>query len=78
MQLAELNIALLRAPIEDPMIAEFANALDEINTLAEASPGFVWRLIGEGNDATRAGSTSALRTPAPTAVSNPTTTGAAL
>jgi Domain of unknown function (DUF3291) len=52
MQLAELNIALLRAPIDDPMIAEFANALDEINTLAEASPGFVWRLTGDGNDAT--------------------------
>lgn len=52
MQLAELNIALLRAPIDDPMIAEFANALDEINALAEASPGFVWRLTGEGNDAT--------------------------
>ena len=52
MQLAELNIALLRAPIDDPMIAEFANALDEINALAEASPGFVWRLTGDGNDAT--------------------------
>lgn len=52
MQLAELNIALLRAPIDDPIIAEFANALDEINALAEASPGFVWRLTGDGNDAT--------------------------
>lgn len=52
MQLAELNIALLRAPIDDPMIAEFANALDEINALAEASPGFVWRVVGDGNDAT--------------------------
>jgi Domain of unknown function (DUF3291) len=52
MQLAELNIALLRAPMDDPMIAEFANALDEINALAEASPGFVWRLTGDGNDAT--------------------------
>jgi Domain of unknown function (DUF3291) len=52
MQLAELNIALLRAPIDDPVIAEFANALDEINALAEASSGFVWRLVGEGNDAT--------------------------
>ncbi len=28
------------------------NNLDRINALAEASPGFVWRLIGEGNNAT--------------------------
>ena len=51
-QLAQINIALLRAPIEDPMIAEFAAALEPMNALAERSPGFVWRLKGDGNDAT--------------------------
>ena len=31
---------------------DFVDNLDRINALAEASPGFVWRLMGEGNDAT--------------------------
>jgi hypothetical protein len=42
--LAQLNIGRLRAPIDSPEIAEFKNALDSINALAESSPGFVWRL----------------------------------
>ncbi len=42
--LAQLNIGHLRAPIDSPEIAEFKNALDAINALAESSPGFVWRL----------------------------------
>lgn len=28
-------------------MAEFTNNLDRINAIAEASPGFVWRLIGD-------------------------------
>jgi Domain of unknown function (DUF3291) len=43
-QLAQLNVGRLRAPIDDPLIAEFKDALDEINAVAETSPGFVWRL----------------------------------
>ena len=43
-QLAQVNIAQLIAPLEDPRIADFVNLLDEINELAEESPGFVWRL----------------------------------
>jgi hypothetical protein len=50
--LAEINIGRLRAPVEDPMIAEFVANLDRINALADGSPGFVWRLTGAGNDAT--------------------------
>jgi hypothetical protein len=51
--LAELNIARLRAPLDDPMIADFVAGLDRINALAEAAPGFVWRLISDdGSDAT--------------------------
>ena len=42
--LAQLNIGRLHAPIDSPEIAEFKNALDTINALAESSPGFVWRL----------------------------------
>lgn len=51
-QLAEINIGRLKAPIDDPLIRDFADNLDRINALAEASPGFVWRLTGEGNNAT--------------------------
>src|SRR4051794_31973907 len=51
-QLAQINIGRLRAPVEDPRIAEFVANLDRINALADAAPGFVWRLTGEGNDAT--------------------------
>jgi hypothetical protein len=50
--LAQINIARMRAPLESPVMADFVALLDEINALAEASPGFVWRLKGEGNDAT--------------------------
>jgi len=50
--LAEINIGTLRAPVDSPQIAEFVANLDRINALAESMPGFVWRLTGEGNDAT--------------------------
>lgn len=50
--LAQLNHARMVAPTDDPRVADFMNALDEINALAEASEGFVWRLVGDGNNAT--------------------------
>jgi hypothetical protein len=50
--LAQINIGRLRAPVSDPTIAEFVAELDRINAIADAAPGFVWRLTGEGNDAT--------------------------
>lgn len=50
--LAQLNVGRLRAPIDDPLIAGFAGALEEINALADAAPGFVWRLQTEDGDAT--------------------------
>jgi hypothetical protein len=51
-QLAQVNIGRLRAPIDHPMIKDFADNLDPVNAQAEASPGFVWRLTGDGNNAT--------------------------
>ena len=45
--LAQLNLARLKAPKGDPLTEEFFNAIPAINTLAEAQPGFVWRLVGE-------------------------------
>lgn len=50
--LAQINIARLIAPIDDPRIADFVAQLDGINALAEASPGFVWRLKSESGNAT--------------------------
>jgi hypothetical protein len=51
-QLAQINIGRLKAPIDSPQLKDFVDNLDRINALAEASDGFVWRLKGEGNDAT--------------------------
>ena len=51
-QLAQLNIATLKAPLDDPIMAEFVANLDRINTLADQSPGFVWRLQSDQGDAT--------------------------
>ncbi len=47
-QLAELNIAKLIAPLDSPQLESFVAQLDTINSLAEQSPGFVWRWIDEG------------------------------
>lgn len=46
-QLAQLNIAQLKAPIDSPELADFVANLNRINTLAEHSAGFVWRLIDD-------------------------------
>lgn len=43
-ELAQMNIAHLRAPLDSPQLADFVAALDRINALADAAPGFVWRL----------------------------------
>jgi hypothetical protein len=51
-QLAEINIAELKAPLDSPQLKDFVDNLDRINALAESSEGFVWRLKGDGNDAT--------------------------
>ncbi len=51
MHLAQLNIGRLRYPVDDPRIADFVDNLDRVNAMAERMPGFVWRLVGEGNNA---------------------------
>ena len=43
-QLAEFNIARLSHSLDDAQTAEFVAALEPINAIAEATPGFVWRL----------------------------------
>ncbi len=50
--LAQVNIARMLAPLDDPIMAEFVAALDEVNRLADESPGFVWRLQTDDGNAT--------------------------
>ena len=49
--LAQLNCAVPRYEKTDPRFAGFVDHLDEINGLGDASPGWVWRLKDDGNDA---------------------------
>jgi hypothetical protein len=51
-ELAQLNIARMRAPLESPEMADFVANLERINALADGSPGFVWRLQTDDGDAT--------------------------
>ena len=50
--LAQANIGRFRAPIDTPIMEGFRSQLEPINTLADATPGFVWRLQTEDGDAT--------------------------
>jgi Domain of unknown function (DUF3291) len=42
--LAHVNIAWMHAAVHDEEMSGFAARIDEINALAEHSPGFVWRI----------------------------------
>ncbi len=44
---AELNIGRLHHALDSEETAEFNVALGPINALAEATPGFVWRLVDD-------------------------------
>ncbi len=50
--IAQFNIARARAAMDDPLMAGFMARLDEINAVADASPGFVWRLQDDSGNAT--------------------------
>lgn len=50
--LAQINVATLVAPLDDPRVAEFVDNLERINALGDSSPGFVWRLQTDDGDAT--------------------------
>ena len=52
LHLAQLNIAQMKFAIDAPELAEFVARLDDVNALADGSPGFVWRLQTEDGDAT--------------------------
>lgn len=50
--LAQANIARALASMDDPIMQDFANALDEINQLAEKTEGFIWRMQDETGNST--------------------------
>jgi hypothetical protein len=49
--LAQINVGRLVAMPGDPAVAAFVDALDAINAVADASPGFVWRLQSDSGNA---------------------------
>jgi hypothetical protein len=51
-ELAQLNIGVIKGPLDSPVMAEFVANLARINALAERSAGFVWRLKTADGDAT--------------------------
>jgi len=52
MHIAQLNIGKPKYPLDDLRMSGFMDNLDRINAIAERSPGFVWRMTGDGNNAT--------------------------
>ncbi len=50
--IAQINIGRMRAPLDDAIMHGFVSRLEEINALADAAPGFVWRLQTDGGNAT--------------------------
>jgi uncharacterized protein DUF3291 len=50
--IAQVNIGRIKAPLDDSLMAGFVARLDEINALADHSPGFVWRLQASAGNAT--------------------------
>ena len=51
-RLAQCNVGRAKGPMDGPVMAGFAARLDDINALAERSPGFVWRLQTAAGNAT--------------------------
>ena len=50
--LAQVNIGRMRGPLDSPLLADFAAALEPVNAAADAAPGFIWRLQTEDGNAT--------------------------
>ncbi len=50
--LAQVNIGRIVAPLDSAEMTGFVSRLDELNALADGSPGFVWRFQNESGNAT--------------------------
>ena len=51
-QVAQVNIARPKAPVDSPLLADFKALLDPVNAVADAARGFVWRLQDDSGNAT--------------------------
>jgi hypothetical protein len=51
-ELAQVNIARLKFPLDSPELKDFVNGLDPVNAVADAADGFIWRLQSETGNAT--------------------------
>ncbi|MFR9789080.1 DUF3291 domain-containing protein [Streptomyces sp. MB22_4] len=51
-ELAQVNIARLKHPLDSAELKDFVDGLDPVNAVADASDGFVWRLEGDSGNAT--------------------------
>ncbi|RZQ63553.1 DUF3291 domain-containing protein [Amycolatopsis suaedae] len=51
-EIAQVNIALPTVPLTQPELKWFVDALEPVNAVADAAPGFRWRLQTEDGDAT--------------------------
>ena len=47
MRLAQLNVAHARFPMDDPRMEGFTGRINAINTIADRSDGFIWRLVDD-------------------------------
>jgi len=52
LHLAQFNIGRMMGPLDGPVMRGFVERLDEINALADGTPGFVWRLQSDSGNAT--------------------------
>ena len=48
--LAQVNIAKMLAPLNDPIMQDFINSVDKINAIADNAEGFIWRLQDEDKE----------------------------
>lgn len=64
--LGQINVAVARYDMDAPEMADFMARLESVNAVAEASPGFVWRL----KDDTGAGATGVKLTDDPRLIVN--------
>ncbi|MFF3499183.1 DUF3291 domain-containing protein [Streptomyces sp. NPDC003247] len=51
-ELAQVNLARLKFPLDSPELKDFVDALDPVNADADAAAGFVWRLQSDEGNAT--------------------------
>lgn len=51
-ELAQVNIARLRFPLDSPQLKDFVDGLDPVNAVADTAEGFVWRLRSDSGNAT--------------------------